>query len=579
MADGDKVSISHNEMPVTPEPTISPLVEEEPAGAYQVRWKTLMAVFALSMANCCAAIANTTNTIIHFQVMDLGDAGMQAWISNANLLVTLAFGPVLGSLSDRFGKKWFIVIASIIGIVGSVVSGSAKSITTIIIGNILTGLANAGCIMGVPAGQEVTPNKLRPWTMGFSQTMASCAVIAGTLGAGAFVKYQTWRWSYYLNAFVYGTTTVLVTCFYHPPPTTLRRQQSRLDDLFAQVDYFGIMLFVGSIASIMIGLTWGGNTYPWSSSQVLASLVIGCVGLLAFGLYERLFTRQGIFHHDMFVSRNFPILLFVCVVDGMLLLGVNVLFSQQIASMFTTDAVKIATILTPYLATSAFGCLPAGILMARTKSYRTILVASLIWCSLFVGKSQTSSLSMTLMCFMQIILSWAYAFSALFGCGTAVTTVIPVVALSLSVPSYLLGTAGTLSVSGRALGGAIGITIFTSIYHNKMGTALPKVVGSVLAAAGHSSLLPDVLSAINSGNPTALKHVSGLPASLIPEVLAANEHANTYSWRFVWIAISVVVAANAVAACFLKSVASQMNSHVESALEDSDVRRKQMRDI
>lgn len=59
MADGDKVSISHNEMPVTPEPTISPLVEEEPAGAYQVRWKTLMAVFALSMANCCAAIANT----------------------------------------------------------------------------------------------------------------------------------------------------------------------------------------------------------------------------------------------------------------------------------------------------------------------------------------------------------------------------------------------------------------------------------------------------------------------------------------------------------------------------------------
>ncbi|KAG5797456.1 hypothetical protein H9Q69_003477 [Fusarium xylarioides] len=274
MEDGDKVSISHKEMQVTPEPNVSPFVEEEPAGAYQVRWKTLMAVFALSMANCCAAIANTTNTIIHFQVMDLGGASKQAWISNANLLVTLAFGPVL---------KWFIVIASVIGIVGSVVSGSAKSITTIIIGNILTGLTNAGCIMGVPAGQEVTPNKLRPWTMGFSQTLASCAVIAGTLGAGAFVKYQTWRWSYYLNAFVYGTTTVLVTCFYHPPPTTLRRQQSRLDDLFAQVDYFGIMLFVGSIASIMIGLTWGGNTYPWSSSQVLVSLVIGCVGLLAFG--------------------------------------------------------------------------------------------------------------------------------------------------------------------------------------------------------------------------------------------------------------------------------------------------------
>lgn len=35
-------------------------------------------------------------------------------------------------------------------------------------------------------------------------------------------------------------------------------------------------------------------------------------------------------------------------------------------------------------------------------------------------------------------LSWAYAFSAMFGIGTAVTTVIPIVALALSVPSFSL---------------------------------------------------------------------------------------------------------------------------------------------
>lgn len=153
---------------------------------------------------------------------------------------------------------------------------------------------------------------------------------------------------------------------------------------------------------------------------------------------------------------------------------------------------------------------------------------------------------------------------------------LPVVALALSVPSFLLGTAGTLSVSGRAFGGIIGITIFTSIYHNKMGSELPKAVGAVLGPAGLSDLLPDVLGALNSGNPVALSHLSGLPASMIPVVQAANDQANVYSWRFVWIAIAVVVAANAIAACFLKSVAAQMNSHVESALEESDVRRKQM---
>jgi hypothetical protein len=49
-------------------------------------------------------------------------------------------------MSDRFGKRWFIFVAAILGVVGSVLSGSARRTTTIIAGNTLTGLANAGCL-------------------------------------------------------------------------------------------------------------------------------------------------------------------------------------------------------------------------------------------------------------------------------------------------------------------------------------------------------------------------------------------------------------------------------------------------
>jgi hypothetical protein len=44
------------------------------------------------------------------------------------------------------GKKWFVVGGALIGVAGSVVSGSAHEITHIIGGNILTGIANAGCV-------------------------------------------------------------------------------------------------------------------------------------------------------------------------------------------------------------------------------------------------------------------------------------------------------------------------------------------------------------------------------------------------------------------------------------------------
>lgn len=43
-----------------------------------------------------------------------------------------------------------------------------------------------------------------------------------------------------------------------------------------------------------------------------------------------------------------------------------------------------------------------------------------------------------------------------------------------------------------------------------------------------------------------------------------------------WVAVACLVAANAVAACFLKSVAPNMNHHIESALEKSEVRPEQL---
>src|ERR1700749_3514633 len=112
-------------------------------------------------------------------------------------------------------------------------------------------------------------------------------------------------------------------------------------------------------------------------------------------------------------------------------------------------------------------------------------------------------------------LSWAYAFSSMAGIGTAVTTVIPIVALVLSVPSFLLGTAGTLSVSCRALGGIVGITIFTTIHNNKIGASLPEHIGAVLGPAGKVDLIPAVVGALMSQNPRALDMVPGLSPQLI----------------------------------------------------------------
>lgn len=120
-----------------------------------------------------------------------------------------------------------------------------------------------------------------------------------------------------------------------------------------------------------------------------------------------------------------------------------------------------------------------------------------------------------------------------------------VVALGLSVPSYLIGTAATISISCRALGGNIGITIFTAIYSNKYAS----YVGAKAASAASQGLAP------------------------------VDVDQSARAWKYVWLAVAVLVAANGVVACFLKSVAPMMNSHVESALEDGKVREAQLEGV
>ena len=50
--------------------------------------------------------------------------------------------------------------------------------------------------------------------------------------------------------------------------------------------YRGNILVTGSTTSVVIGLTWGGVQYPWSSARVLSPLIIGLVGLGVFVIYE-----------------------------------------------------------------------------------------------------------------------------------------------------------------------------------------------------------------------------------------------------------------------------------------------------
>jgi hypothetical protein len=54
----------------------------------------------------------------------------------------------------------------------------------------------------------------------------------------------------------------------------------------ARIDWIRNFLLISLVSGILVGLSWGGSTYAWSSWHVLVSLCTGFAGLALFTIYE-----------------------------------------------------------------------------------------------------------------------------------------------------------------------------------------------------------------------------------------------------------------------------------------------------
>jgi hypothetical protein len=73
----------------------------------------------------------------------------------------------------------------------------------------------------------------------------------------------------------------------------LNHKTSTFADKLRRVDWIGGVMFIGSMTGFLIGLSWGGVMYPWSSWRTLVPLIVCGFGLVAFIVYEEWLMKQG----------------------------------------------------------------------------------------------------------------------------------------------------------------------------------------------------------------------------------------------------------------------------------------------
>ena len=83
-----------------------------------------------------------------------------------------------------------------------------------------------------------------------------------------------------------------------------------------ECDLVGAGLLALGVTPLMIGVIWGGVTAPWKSAQVLAPLLIGLAFLGALAFHQIRVKTDGLFHPELFQSRNLTLSMFGFFVEG-----------------------------------------------------------------------------------------------------------------------------------------------------------------------------------------------------------------------------------------------------------------------
>jgi MFS family permease len=211
----------------------------------------LLSILMASMDN--TIVATAMGTIVG----ELGGFDKFVWVTSAYLVAEMAGMPIFGKLSDMFGRKKFFIFGLAVFIGGSILCGTANTMTELILFRSIQGIG-AGAL--IPIAFTIMFDTVRVEQRGklgglFGAVFGLSSIFGPLLGA-YITDYISWQWVFYVNVPLGLLAFVFIVFFYKE--STVRSQQ--------KIDWWGAFTLVGAIVCVMFALELGGNEYAWDSS-------------------------------------------------------------------------------------------------------------------------------------------------------------------------------------------------------------------------------------------------------------------------------------------------------------------------
>ncbi|EXJ63305.1 uncharacterized protein A1O5_11626 [Cladophialophora psammophila CBS 110553] len=495
---------------------------------------------------------------------DLGPTPGYIWILLIFVLCQTVTFTLAGRFGDIFGRRWIFIGANALAFVGYIVNGRAKKIDTLIAGSAIAGVGT-GIQQTMPViFGEMVSNQNRNTALGL--TFALLAPLA-TIGPGlarVMVDNASWRWVYYFSAMMSGTAGLLQLFFYFPPNfhqlhTTLSKRTTVIN-----LDFGGVIIFTGSVTSIILGISWGGQKYPWHSGEVISTMVVGGIGLIVFVLFERFAPlKEPLMPLYLFRNRNYVALSIVASVGSMIFYALNIVYPQQISAVYGKSVQTTGWMSCTLTAGAIFGQF-VGSLSKWTQKWVSLKWQLVIVCVLFTtftgGMSAVTKENQ----------DRAIVFSLISSTMIGYMEVLTLAGAPLMVKPEDIGLANGVEYTLRSGCSVLADSVFVTILQNRVASNVKKwVVPAILEAGLPPKSVVGFLTALSGGNLPALEKISGVTPAVIEAATTAALRSYENAFQLIYL-VSIAFGCCATVAALLldsKKLAERMTPDVARKLQ------------
>ncbi len=468
---------------------------------------TILALIAIIMSMLLTALDQTiVNPAMPRIVEELQGFSLFAWVSTAYLLTSTATIPIAGKLGDIFGRKPLLLISVVLFLLGSFLSGAAPSMIWLVIFRGIQGIG-AGALQAnvFTSIAELFPDPARRarWQGVIAAVFGLSSVVGPALG-GFITDNLAWRWVFYVNVPV-GALAIVALVLYLPHNKGVGERK---------IDWWGATTITGAVVSLLLALTWGGQTapkgYAWTSPQILGLLSIFVI-LTGLFIWIESKVAEPIIPLHLFKSATVRAVAFISFSLGVVMLGALYFIPLFVQVVQGQSASSSGAITTPLAIALVITNILTGQFVSRVGLLKAPMVAGAIITTIGVGLLvliNVSSQPWEIILIMIVI-----------GVGLGLIMPITTIAVQESVARRDLG-AGISSVQFfRSIGSTIGVAIIGTVVTNSYAS-------NINAAPGVASLPATLLTAVQEPQNLLNKQVaSSLPVNIIGNVHEALANA------------------------------------------------------